>query len=191
VAGLLNFTITLTSGNLTVRPGCDHIQELVRLIWAFAGAYTADSAALRQQNACCVLTTSRRQVQCFRLGYARAIVTPYNENLFFFQFEGIGGFGGSGSGDPPAGYRDSLQRWPRKALREIPVCDCGLLLEYTNPDYDSASYSAHANSPRSVDEVKIDGVAARCERALTSTDSSAVTVLGRSRDRFFPLGPVA
>jgi hypothetical protein len=125
-----------------------------------------------------------------RLGYARAIVTPYNENLILSSSTGIGGLGGSGGGaiPPKSGYRDLFNAGLEQAFGKYLVVTADYYWKYTKPDYDfSVLFSTPLTFPVQWTKSKIDGLATRIS-VPNFHGFTAVTVLGTSRDRLFPPG---
>jgi hypothetical protein len=125
-----------------------------------------------------------------RLGYARTIVTPYNENLLLSSSTGIDGLGGSTTGatPPKPGYRNLFNAGLEQGFGKHLVVAADYYWKYTKPDYDfGVLFSTPLTFPVQWTKSKIDGVAVRVSvpnyRGLT-----LVTVLGTSRDRFFPPG---
>jgi hypothetical protein len=125
-----------------------------------------------------------------RLGYGRVIVTPYNENLILSSSTGIGGLGGPGGGaiPPKPGYRNLFNAGFEQAFGKYLVVTADYYWKYTKPDYDfSVLFSTPLTFPVQWSKSKIDGVAARVSMP-NFHGLSAITVLGTSRDRFFPPG---
>jgi hypothetical protein len=125
-----------------------------------------------------------------RLGYARAIVTPYNENLLLSSSTGIGGLGGPGGGaiTPKPGYRNLFNAGVEQAFGKYLVVAADYYWKYTTPDYDfGVLFSTPLTFPVQWTKSKIDGVAMRVSMP-NFHGLSLVTVLGTSRSRFFPPG---
>jgi hypothetical protein len=125
-----------------------------------------------------------------RLGYARTIVTPYNENLLVSSSTGIGGLGGPGGGaiPPKPGYRNLFNAGLEQAFGKYVVVAADYYWKYTKPDYDfGVLFSTPLTFPIQWQKSKIDGVAARVS-VPNFHGLSLVTVLGTSRDRFYPPG---
>jgi len=125
-----------------------------------------------------------------RLGYARAIVTPYNENLLVSSSTGLGGLGGPGGGaiPPKPGRRNLFNAGLEQAFGRYLVVSADYYWKYTKPDYDfGVLFSTPLSSPIQWRKSKIDGVAARVS-VPNFHGLTLVTVLGTSRDRFFPPG---
>jgi hypothetical protein len=125
-----------------------------------------------------------------RLGYARAIVTPYNENLIVSSSTGLGGLGGPGGGaiPPKPGYRNLFNAGFEQAFGKFLVVTADYYWKYTKPDYDfSVLFSTPLTFPVQWAKSKIDGVAVRVSMP-NYHGLTLVTVLGTSRDRFFPPG---
>ena len=125
-----------------------------------------------------------------RVGYARAIVTPYNENLLVSSSTGIGGLGGPGSGaiPPKPGKRNLYNAGLEQAFGKYVVVSADYYWKFTTPDYDfGVLFSTPLTFPVQWTKSKIDGVAARVS-VPNYHGLFLVTVLGTSRDRFFPPG---
>jgi hypothetical protein len=125
-----------------------------------------------------------------RLGYARTIVTPYNENLIVSSSTGLGGLGGPGGGaiPPKPGYRNLFNAGFEQAFGKFLVVTADYYWKYTTPDYDfSVLFSTPLTFPVQWTKSKIDGVAVRASMP-NYHGLTLVTVLGTSRDRFFPPG---
>lgn len=125
-----------------------------------------------------------------RLGYARAIVTPYNENLLVSSSTGIGGLGGKGGGaiPPRPGYRNLFNAGLEQAFGKYLVVTADYYWKYTKPDYDfGVLFSTPLTFPIQWRKSKIDGVAVRAS-VPNIHGFTLVTVMGTSRDRFFPPG---
>ena len=125
-----------------------------------------------------------------RLGYARAIVTPYNENLIVSSSTGIGGLGGPGSGaiPPKPGQRNLFNAGFEQAFGRHLVVTADYYWKYTKPDYDfGVLFSTPLTFPVQWQKSKIDGVAVKVN-VPNIHGLALVTVLGTSRDRFFPPG---
>ena len=125
-----------------------------------------------------------------RVGYARAIVTPYNENLIVSSSTGLGGLGGPGGGaiPPKPGFRNLFNAGFEQAFGKFLVVTADYYWKYTKPDYDfSVLFSTPLTFPVQWTKSKIDGVAVRVSMP-NYHGLTLVTVLGTSRDRFFPPG---
>jgi len=125
-----------------------------------------------------------------RAGYGRSIVTPYNENLILSSSTGIGGLGGSGGGaiPPKPGYRNLFNAGFEQAFGKYLVVTADYYWKYTTPDYDfGVLFSTPLTFPVQWQKSKIDGVAARIS-VPNLHGFTLVSVLGTSRDRFFPPG---
>jgi len=123
-----------------------------------------------------------------RIGYARAGVTPYNENLLLSSSTGIGGLGGPGVGTipPKPGMRDLFSAGFEQAFGKYLVVTADYYWKYTKPDYDfDVLFSTPLTFPIQWTKSKIDGVAASV-RMPNFHGLSLMTTLGTSRDRFFP-----
>ena len=125
-----------------------------------------------------------------RLGYGRSIVTPYNENLIVSSSTGINGLGGgTTSAIPPhPGHRNLFNAGLEQAFGKYLVVTADYYWKYTKPDYDfGVLFSTPLTFPVQWRKSKIDGVAARVSMP-NFHGLALVTVLGTSRDRFFPPG---
>jgi len=125
-----------------------------------------------------------------RLGYGRSIVTPYNENLIVSSSTGINGLGGgTGSAIPPKpGHRNLFNAGLEQAFGKYLVVTADYYWKYTTPDYDfGVLFSTPLTFPVQWRKSKIDGVAARLSMP-NFHGLALVTVLGTSRDRFYPPG---
>jgi hypothetical protein len=125
-----------------------------------------------------------------RLGYGRSIVTPYNENLIVSSSTGINGLGGgTGSAIPPKpGHRNLFNAGLEQAFGKYLVVTADYYWKYTTPDYDfGVLFSTPLTFPVQWRKSQIDGVSARVS-VPNFHGLALVTVLGTSRDRFFPPG---
>ncbi len=125
-----------------------------------------------------------------RVGYARAIVTPYNENLLVSSSTGLGGLGGGTSTaiPPKPGYRNLFNAGLEQAFGKYLVVTADYYWKYTKPDYDfGVLFSTPLTFPVQWVKSKIDGVGVRVS-VPNFHGMSLVTVMGTSRDRFFPPG---
>src|ERR1700730_10317851 len=125
-----------------------------------------------------------------RLGYGRSIVTPYNEYLIVSSSTGINGLGGgTGSAIPPKpGHRNLFNAGLEQAFGKYLVVTADYYWKYTTPDYDfGVLFSTPLTFPVQWRKSKIDGVAARLSMP-NFHGLALVTVLGTSRDRFYPPG---
>jgi hypothetical protein len=125
-----------------------------------------------------------------RLGYARAIVTPYNENLLLSSSTGVDGLGGATTGatPPKPGHRNLFNAGFEQGFGKFLVVTADYYWKYTKPDYDfGVLFSTPLTFPVQWTKSKIDGVAVRVSMP-NFHGLSLVTVLGTSRDRFFPPG---
>jgi hypothetical protein len=132
----------------------------------------------------------KRTNTVLRLGYGRSIVTPYNENLILSSSTGIGGLGGPGGGaiPPKPGYRNLFNAGLEQAFGKYLVVTADYYWKYTKPDYDfGVLFSTPLTFPVQWTKSKIDGLAARIS-VPNFHGLALVTVLGTSRDRFFPPG---
>ena len=125
-----------------------------------------------------------------RVGYARAIVTPYNENLLVSSSTGLGGLGGGTSTaiPPKPGYRNLFNAGLEQAFGKYLVVTADYYWKYTKPDYDfGVLFSTPLTFPVQWVKSKIDGVGVRVS-VPNFHGMALVTVMGTSRDRFFPPG---
>jgi hypothetical protein len=132
----------------------------------------------------------KKTTSVLRVGYARAIVTPYNENLLVSSSTGLGGLGGPGGGaiPPKPGYRNLFNAGLQQAFGKYLVVTADYYWKYTKPDYDfGVLFSTPLTFPVQWTKSKIDGVAARVS-VPNFHGLALVTVLGTSRDRFYPPG---
>jgi hypothetical protein len=125
----------------------------------------------------------------FRLGYARALVTPYNENLILSSSTGSGGLATNGVGAKQSplvpGARNQFNAGFEQAFGKRFVIDGEYFWKYTTPDYDfDVLFSTPLTFPIQWTKSKIDGASVRLSmpayHGLTLYD-----VLGHSRSRFF------
>jgi hypothetical protein len=125
-----------------------------------------------------------------RAGYGRSIVTPYNENLIVSSSTGLGGLGGTGGGaiPPKPGTRDLFNAGFEQAFGRYIVATLDYYWKYTQPDYDfGVLFSTPLTFPIQWAKSRIDGLAARIS-VPNINGFTLVTVMGTSRDRFFPPG---
>lgn len=126
-----------------------------------------------------------------RLGHARVLVTPYNENLILSSSTGIGGLGAGGIGafgaqPPTPARRNQFNAGFQQALGKYLVVNAEYYWKYTRPDSDfDILFSTPLTFPIQWAKSKIDGTAARIS-APNFHGFTAFTVLGTTRDRFYP-----
>src|SRR2546426_816454 len=152
--------------------------------------YRGLSSASAAEPRLAVAYNFKKTSTVLRLGYARAIVTPYNENLLASSSTGLGGLGGPGGGaiPPKPGYRNLFNAGLEQAFGKYLVVTADYYWKYTKPDYDfGVLFSTPLTFPIQWKKSKIDGVAARVS-VPNFHGLALVTVLGTSRDRFFPPG---
>jgi carboxypeptidase family protein/TonB-dependent receptor-like protein len=202
LAGLLPFDLA-RGGNLLAFNDHTDIKEtslyaedsITLRNWTFSLGIRGDlyrglSRASEPEPRVAVAYNIKKTGSVLRGGYARAIVTPYNENLLVSSSTGIGGLGGPGSGaiPPKPGKRNLYNAGLEQAFGKYVVVTADYYWKFTTPDYDfGVLFSTPLTFPVQWTKSKIDGVAARVSvpnyRGLT-----LVTVLGTSRDRFYPPG---
>jgi hypothetical protein len=124
-----------------------------------------------------------------RVGYARSMVTPYNENLILSSSTGAGGLTGKGLGAKQSplvpGARNQFDAGAEQAFGKHFVVDAEYFWKYTTPDFDfDVLFSTPLTFPIQWTKSKIDGASVRFSmpnfHGLTLYD-----VLGHSRARFF------
>lgn len=124
-----------------------------------------------------------------RGGYARSIVTPYNENLILSSTTGAGGLGSGqlgGTQPPKPGYRNLFNTGLEQAFGKYLVISADYYWKFTKPDYDfDVLFSTPLTFPIQWTKSKIDGFAGRIS-VPNFHGLSLVNVMGTSRDRFFP-----
>jgi hypothetical protein len=200
--GLLPFDLTRGGSLLRFNDRTDiketslYVQDAITLRnWTFSlgirgGLYRGLSSASSAEPRVAVGYNIKRTSTLLRLGYARAIVTPYNENLLLSSSTGIGGLGGPGGGaiPPKPGRRSLFNAGLEQAFGKYLVMTADYYWKYTKLDYDfGVLFSTPLTFPVQWTKSKIDGVAARV--SMPNLHGLAlVTVLGTSRDRFFPPG---
>jgi hypothetical protein len=202
LAGLLPFDLSRGGGLLNFNARTDiketslYVQEAIKLrSWSFnlgirGDFYRGLSSTSAAQPRTAVAYNIKRTSTVLRLGYARAIVTPYNENLLVSSSTGLGGLGGPGGGaiPPHPGKRNLFNAGLEQAFGKYLVVTVDYYWKYTKPDYDfGVLFSTPLTFPVQWTKSKIDGVAARVSMP-NFHGLSAVTVLGTSRDRFYPPG---
>ena len=188
---LLNF-----NGHTDIKETSLYVQDAIKLgNWSFNLGVRGDFyRGLARTNAAeprlAVAYNIKPSGTVLRLGYARTIVTPYNENLLLSSSTGIDGLGGSTTGavPPKPGYRNLFNAGLEQAFGKHLLVTADYYWKYTKPDYDfGVLFSTPLTFPIQWTKSKIDGVAVRVSmpnyRGLT-----LVTVLGTPRDRFFPPG---
>ena len=125
----------------------------------------------------------------FRIGYARSMVTPYNENLILSSSTSAGGLTGNGLGSKESplvpGARNQFDAGFEQAFGKHFVVDAEYFWKLTTPDYDfDVLFTTPLTFPIQWTKSKIDGASVRFSmpafHGLTMYD-----VLGHSRARFF------
>jgi hypothetical protein len=200
--GLLPFDLTRAGTLLKFNDHTDvketslYVQDAIRLgNWTFnlglrGDLYRGLSSISAAQPRLAVAYNIKGTNTVLRVGYARAIVTPYNENLLVSSSTGLGGLGGPGGGaiPPHSGKRNLFNAGFEQAFGKYLLVTADYYWKYTNPDYDfSVLFSTPLTFPVQWTKSKIDGVAARVS-VPNFHGFTAVTVLGTSRDRFYPPG---
>jgi hypothetical protein len=202
LAGLLPFDLTRAGSLLNFNAHTDiketslYLQDAITFRnWSFnlgirGDLYRGLSSASAAEPRVAVAYNIKKTSTVLRLGYGRAIVTPYNENLLVSSSTGLGGLGGPGSGaiPPKPGYRNLFNAGLQQAFGKYLVVTADYYWKYTKPDYDfGVLFSTPLTFPVQWTKSKIDGVAARVS-VPNFHGLALVTVLGTSRDRFFPPG---
>jgi len=202
LSGLLPFDVTRGGSLLNFRDHTDiketslYLQDAITWRrWTFSLGIRGDlyrglSSASEAEPRVAVAYNIKPTNTVLRLGYARAIVTPYNENLLVSSSTGIDGLGGSTtSATPPKpGKRNLFNAGLEQAIGKHIVVTADYYWKYTKPDYDfGVLFSTPLTFPIQWTKSKIDGVAARVS-VPNFHGVSLVTVLGTSRDRFYPPG---
>ncbi len=200
--GLVRFDLTRGGSLLNFADHTDiketslYVQDAITLgSWSFnlgirGDLYRGLSSASAAEPRVSAAYNIKKTGTLLRLGYARAIVTPYNENLILSSSTGIGGLGGPGGGAIPAkpGYRNLFNAGLEQAFGKYLVVAADYYWKYTKPDYDfGVLFSTPLTFPVQWTKSKIDGVAARVS-VPDFHGFALVTVLGTSRSRFFPPG---
>src|ERR1700737_3540803 len=200
--GLVRFDLTRGGSLLNFNAHTDvketslYVQDAITFKnWSFnlgirGDLYRGLSSASEAEPRLAVAYNIKKTGSVLRLGYARSIVTPYNENLIVSSSTGLGGLGGTGSGaiPPKPGYRDLFNARLAEAFGKYLVVTADYYWKYTKPDYDfSVLFSTPLTFPVQWTKSKIDGVAVRVSMP-NYHGLTLVTVLGTSRDRFFPPG---
>jgi hypothetical protein len=125
-----------------------------------------------------------------RAAYARALETPFNENLLLSSATGVGGldqnvFGASATAIQP-GRRNQFNAGLQQALGKLLVIDADYFWKYTHSAYDfSTLLNTTITFPISWHNSKLDGVTGR----LTTTNLKgfqAYWTFGHTRARYFP-----
>jgi hypothetical protein len=200
--GLLPFDLSRAGGLLSFNDHTDiketslYVQDTMTFRdWTFnlgirGDFYRGLSSASAPEPRLAAAYNIKKTNTLLRLGYARAIVTPYNENLLLSSSTGIGGLGGPGSGaiPPKPGYRNLFNAGLEQAFGKHLVVAADYYWKYTTPDYDfGVLFSTPLTFPIQWAKSKIDGVAVRVSMP-NFHGLTFVTVLGTSRDRFYPPG---
>jgi len=155
-----------------------------------ADLYRGLTAASEAEPRAAIAYNVKKTNTVLRVGYGRSMVTPYNENLILSSSTGIGGLGGPGGGaiPPKAGLRNLFNAGLEQAFGKYVVVTADYYWKYTRPDYDfGVLFSTPLTFPVQWTKSKIDGLAARLN-VPNFHGVTLVTVLGTSRDRFFPPG---
>jgi len=202
LAGLLPFDLTRAGSLLNFNDHTDiketsfYVQDAITVHnWSFnlgirGDLYRGLSSASEAEPRTAVAYNIKKTSTVLRLGYARAIVTPYNENLLVSSSTGLGGLGGPGSGaiPPKPGKRNLFNAGLEQAFGKYLVVTADYYWKYTKPDYDfGVLFSTPLTFPIQWTKSKIDGIAARVSMP-NFHGLALVTTLGTSRDRFFPPG---
>jgi len=191
---LLNF-----NGHTDIKEASLYVQDAITFRnWSFnlgirGDLYRGLSSTNAAEPRTAVAYNIKKTTTVLRLGYARAIVTPYNENLLVSSSTGIGGLAGPGGGaiPPKAGYRNLFNAGLQQAFGKYLVVTADYYWKYTKPDYDfGVLFSTPLTFPIQWTKSKIDGVAVRVS-VPNFHGVGLVTVLGTSRDRFYPPGAVS
>jgi hypothetical protein len=126
-----------------------------------------------------------------RMGYARVMVTPYNENLILSSSTGTGGLAANGQniGAKQAplvpGKRNQFDVGFEQAFRKRLVIDGEYFWKYTTPDYDfDVVFSTPLTFPIQWTKSKIDGASVRIS-VPNFHGFNVYDVLGHTRSRFF------
>jgi hypothetical protein len=202
LSGLLPFDLTRAGSLLNFNDHTDiketslYVQDAITFRnWSFnlgirGDLYRGLSSTSAAEPRLAAAYNIKKTSTVLRLGYARAIVTPYNENLIVSSSTGLGGLGGPGSGaiPPKPGYRNLFNAGLEQAFGKYLVVTGDYYWKYTKPDYDfGVLFSTPLTFPVQWTKSKIDGVAARVS-VPNFHGLALVTVLGTSRDRFYPPG---
>lgn len=200
--GLVQFDLTRGGGLLKFNGHADiketsmYVQDAISFgRWTFnlgirGDLYRGLSSASAAEPRLAAAYNIKRTNTVLRVGYGRSIVTPYNENLILSSSTGIGGLGGPGGGaiPPKPGYRNLFNAGLEQAFGKYLVVTADYYWKYTKPDYDfGVLFSTPLTFPVQWTKSKIDGLAARVS-VPNFHGLALVTVLGTSRDRFFPPG---
>jgi len=202
LSGLLPFDLTRAGSLLSFKDHTDiketslYVQDIITFRnWSFnlgirGDLYRGLTSASVAEPRLAVAYNIKKTATLLRLGYARAIVTPYNENLIVSSSTGIGGLGGPGGGaiPPKPGRRNLFNAGLEQAFGKYLVVTADYYWKYTKPDYDfGVLFSTPLTFPIQWRKSKIDGVAVRVSMP-NFHGLTLVTVLGTSRDRFYPPG---
>jgi hypothetical protein len=188
---LLNF-----NGHADIKETSLYVQDAItRGSWSFnlgirGDLYRGLTSASEAEPRVAVAYNIKKTNTVLRVGYGRAIVTPYNENLILSSSTGIGGLGGPGGGaiPPKPGRRNLFNAGLEQAFGKYLVVTADYYWKFTKPDYDfGVLFSTPLTFPVQWTKAKIDGLAARVS-VPNFHGLTLVTVLGTSRDRFFPPG---
>jgi hypothetical protein len=200
--GLVPFDLTRGGTRLNFNDHTDiketsgYIQDAISVKnWSFSLGVRADlyhglSSQSAAEPRAAVAYNIKGTNTVLRAGYGRTMVTPYNENLIVSSSTGLGGLGGTGGGaiPPKPGLRDLFNVGLEQAFGKYLVVTADYYWKYTKPDYDFAVlFSTPLTFPIQWQKAKIDGFAGRIS-VPNVHGVTLVTVLGTSRDRFFPPG---
>jgi hypothetical protein len=189
---LLDFT-----GHADIKEVSLYVQDAITLgSWSFQVGLRGDlyrglSSASSAQPRLGAAYNIKKTNTVLRVGYARALVTPYNENLILSSSTGLGGlgagqFGAFGARPPEPGHRNLFTAGLQQALGRYLVVQADYYWKYTSPDYDfGVLFNTPLTFPVQWTKSKIDGLAARVS-VPDIHGFSAVLVLGTTRSRFFP-----
>ncbi len=124
-----------------------------------------------------------------RLGYARMMPTPYNENLILSSYTGNGGLannlGAYGQSPLVPASRNQYNVGVQQGFGKYLVIDAGYFWKYTKRDYDfDVLLDTPLTFPIQWQKSKIDGAAVTITMPKNH-GVSAYSVLGHARSRFF------
>jgi hypothetical protein len=188
---LLNF-----KGHTDIKETSLYVQDTISVKnWTINAGVRGDiyrglSSASEAEPRAAVAYNIKRTNTVLRVGYGRSMVTPYNENLILSSSTGIGGLGGPAGGaiPPRPGLRNLFNAGFEQAIGKNIVVTADYYWKYTTPDYDfGVLFSTPLTFPIQWRKSKIDGLAARVS-VPNFHGFTLVTVMGTSRDRFFPPG---
>jgi hypothetical protein len=200
--GLLPFDLTRAgslldfNGHTDIKETSFYVQDAITLgNWSFnlgirGDLYRGLSSDSQAEPRAAVAYNIKKSSTVLRVGYGRSIVTPYNENLIVSSSTGINGLGGGTTNaiPPRPGHRNLFNAGLEQAFGKYLVVTADYYWKYTTPDYDfGVLFSTPLTFPVQWKKSKIDGLAARISMP-NFHGIALVTVLGTSRDRFFPPG---